>query len=178
MERNFDMIKLKAITNMSWLVMDDASDNPVGILSEKPNGSFFMVLGDSKFDFDSKADLQSSLNMDLFGTVIKNETITKEEQTYINGIPISFPNVIPVQDHPSGLPTFAKNVNSDVLYCAGHYCLKRKSGWTHSYCAKLDTLERYDYEGPFATEEECGAKLLDLKNNDKRQKRKKKSGFK
>lgn len=50
------------------------------------------------------------------------------------------------------LPLFTKSEDSKSLYCAGYYVIKFPKGWVKSFCPKLITLQRYEYQGPFKTE--------------------------
>jgi len=49
------------------------------------------------------------------------------------------------------LPLFTKSIKSKSLYCAGYYIIKFNKGWVKSFCPKLITLERYNYQGPYKT---------------------------
>ena len=57
------------------------------------------------------------------------------------------------------LPIFTKQNKSKSFFCAGYYIIKFNFGWAKSYCPKLITLNRYLYQGPFATREEMQEKL-------------------
>ena len=50
------------------------------------------------------------------------------------------------------LPLFTKSGDSKSLYCAGYYVIRFDKGWVKSFCPKLITLQRYEYQGPFKTE--------------------------
>jgi hypothetical protein len=57
------------------------------------------------------------------------------------------------------LPLFTKSGDSKSLYCAGYYVIRFDKGWVKSFCPKLITLQRYQYEGPFKTEVEMRQRL-------------------
>lgn len=57
------------------------------------------------------------------------------------------------------LPLFTKSNKSKSVYCAGYYIIKFDKGWVKSFCPKLITVERYQYEGPFKTELEMKQRL-------------------
>jgi hypothetical protein len=57
------------------------------------------------------------------------------------------------------LPLFTKSKDSKSLYCAGYYIIKFDKGWVKSFCPKLITLQRYEYQGPFKTELEMKQRL-------------------
>lgn len=57
------------------------------------------------------------------------------------------------------LPIFTKGSKSKSFFCAGYYIVKFNNGWVKSYCPKLITLNRYEYQGPFQTLEEMQEQL-------------------
>ena len=59
-----------------------------------------------------------------------------------------------VFDIKNKLPLFTKSEDSKSLYCAGYYVIRFDKGWVKSFCPKLITLQRYEYQGPFKTENE------------------------
>ncbi len=60
------------------------------------------------------------------------------------------------------LPLFTKSEDSKSLYCAGYYIIKFDKGWVKSFCPKLITLQRYEYQGPFKTELEMKQRLSNV----------------
>lgn len=160
------MLRLKTVTPDSWLIINQKGNRPVGILSKKADGKIFMLLNKEPFTFNDKAELEEAVGFDLFHTIQRTGKITRATQNYINGLPVAYKTIYPIMNHPSGLPTFSKNPHSEVVYCAGYYCLRRNSGWVHSYCSKLDTLEKYDFVGPFKTLEECDDSLQKLRQEE------------
>lgn len=154
------------------MLKEEGSGAPLGLLSQNPNGSYFLLIGDQKATFANKKELADVLGVDLFDRQIEEEK-QQEIQNYINGFPVTYNEIYPFYNHPSGLPTFTKSENSDTLYCAGYYCLKRDHGWAKIYCSKLDTLQKYKFEGPFKTVSECRDRLSALKKQEKRKARNK-----
>ncbi len=50
------------------------------------------------------------------------------------------------------LPLYTKTKNSQSFFCAGYYVIHwEDGGHSPSYCPKLITLSRYQFEGPFKT---------------------------
>ena len=58
------------------------------------------------------------------------------------------PHNIPY-DVKKSLPLFTKSIKSKSLYCAGYYIIHFDKGWVKSFCPKLMTIERYQFQGPF-----------------------------
>jgi hypothetical protein len=160
-------ISFRPVTQNSWIVVSKNDDKCIGVLSRNPDNSFVMLVENEKLSFDSKDDLERVLGFPFESRIAKRKRLSRREQNYINGYAVDFKKIYPELDHPSGLPTFAKNKNSDVLYCAGYYCLKRKNGWSAVYCSKLNTLSKYEFEGPFQTPDQCNERLSMLKGQKK-----------
>jgi len=60
------------------------------------------------------------------------------------------------------LPLFTKSSDSKSLYCAGYYVIHFEKGWVKSFCPKLITLQRYEYQGPFKTDLEMKQVLANV----------------
>ena len=52
------------------------------------------------------------------------------------------------------LPLYSKNKKSQAIHCAGYYIVQYENGWKACWCPKLIILDRYDFDGPYKTEEE------------------------
>ena len=61
----------------------------------------------------------------------------------------------PVWDVQQGLPLFTKKRKSKSWFAAGWYQVRQRKTWAVTQSPKLITLERYDYQGPFYTQEEA-----------------------
>jgi hypothetical protein len=77
----------------------------------------------------------------------------------VHGYPTSSVPYNPMYDVKNHLPLFTKSNKSKSVYCAGYYIIKFDKGWVKSFCPKLITIERYQYEGPFKTEMEMKHRL-------------------
>ena len=82
----------------------------------------------------------------------------------IKGFPLNFEMPIMIDDEM--LPLFKKSRASNVIYCAGFYCIKGPEGWRKSFCPKRSTLTSLEeWEGPFATELEM-VSVLNIKKKE------------
>ena len=64
------------------------------------------------------------------------------------------------------LPLFTKSEKSKSVYCAGYYLVKFNVNWLKSFCPKLITIERNEYQGPFKTELEMKVALSNANRTD------------
>jgi hypothetical protein len=61
------------------------------------------------------------------------------------------------------LPIYTKTKVSKSYFCAGYYAVKLNQNWVRQYCPKLIMLNRYEYCGPFSTQE-ASQKEVDERN--------------
>jgi hypothetical protein len=152
-------VKLKPITETCWLVIGDAEENKIGLLTEIRSQYVLMVKGE-KQQFINRKEVNKFFNEDVFCNVIESTTIEDVKKDYfINGYPVDFdmPNEVILKGNK--LPLFSKKASSDVYYSAGYYCLNFPKNWMPAYCPKLSTLEAYEYTGPWKTEMEMRLSL-------------------
>lgn len=152
-------VKLKPITETSWLVIGDTDEIRVGLLTEIRDKYVLMIAG-AKQQFINRKEVNTYFNEDVFENVVTpivDETIDKDY--FINGYPVDFNNPNEVLIKGNTLPLFSKKASSDIYYSAGYYCLHFPKNWMPAYCPKLSTLNTYEYLGPFKTELEMKTHL-------------------
>lgn len=156
-------VKLKPITETSWLVIGDTDDTKIGLLTEIRDNYVLMVKGEKK-SFLSRKDVNKYFAEDVFENVIESVTTDNVKKDYfINGYPVDFdgPNEVIIKGNK--LPLFSKKATSDVYYSAGYYCLNFPKNWMPAFCPKLSTLETYEFSGPYKTEIEMRAELTRMR---------------
>ncbi len=90
---------------------------------------------------------------------------TKTQNQSLNGYPTNSGVVIPIT-HDS-LPLFLKTEKGKTTYAAGYYILRYHGmGWQHAYCPKAETLDKYEYQGPYFTEWDMNLQLKKAKKDD------------
>jgi hypothetical protein len=156
-------VKLKPITETSWLVIGDSEETRIGLLTEIRNEYVLMVKGEKK-KFINRKEVNTYFSEDVFKNVVEVEAEPEvKKDYYINGYPVDFDNPNEVILKGNKLPLFSKKATSDVYYSAGYYCLHFPKNWMPAYCPKLSTLETYEYAGPFKTELEMRTSLTKLR---------------
>jgi hypothetical protein len=167
------MVKLKPITETSWLVLSD-TDERVGLLTSSIKDRYTLMVKNVKKNFTSKQEVNDYFEEDVFSQVIE---IEKEEDVkkdyFIKGFPVDFDSPFEICIPGNSLPLFSKKASSDILYSAGYYCLNFPKNWMPAYCPKLSTLQTYTYLGPFKTEKEM--KFMLAKERKEKNERDKKS---
>jgi len=156
-------VKLKPITETSWLVLGDTDDIRVGLLTKMRDEYILMVKGEKQKFLDKRA-VNGYFKEDIFENVVEAEDkSTAQKDFFINGYPVDFDNPHEVILKGNSLPLFSKKSTSDVYYSAGYYCLHFPKNWMPAYCPKLSTLDTYQYAGPFKTEFEMRSALTRLR---------------
>jgi len=163
-------VKLKPITEKSWLVLGDTEEMRIGLLSEIRDQYVLMVKGEKKL-FLSQKDVNGYFKENVFDNVVAVEPEEEVKKDYfINGYPVDFDSPHEVIIKGNKLPLFSKKPTSDVYYSAGYYCLHFPKNWMPAHCPKYSTLQTYEYAGPFKTEAEMRLALNKLRkeNNSKK----------
>jgi hypothetical protein len=60
------------------------------------------------------------------------------------------------------LPIYTKSLKSKSYFCAGYYAVRFSNTWVKAYCPKLITLNRYEYAGPYKSQEQQQLELRKL----------------
>jgi hypothetical protein len=156
-------VKLKSLTEKSWLVINDIDESRVGLLTEIRDQYTLMVAG-AKQRFLNRKEVNTFFEEDVFKTaeVVNTPDDTKKDY-FINGYPVDFENPHEVLIAGNKLPLFSKKATSDIYYSAGYYCLNFPKNWMPAHSPKLSTLETYEYAGPFKTEFEMRSALTKLR---------------
>lgn len=138
----------------------------IGIIKQKQN-EYHLLSKEGSLTFSSQDEVNSFFNQDIFGS-ISLTTPTMDEardvEHFVKGYPINYKTPVDVGiDSMSQLPVFKKRSDSDVLLCAGYYCLKNNNMWRGAFCPKLSTVQKNDYRGPFRSELEMKQVLAKVK---------------
>lgn len=141
------------IPDKEWLVKDN--NKKIGGISKNKKGYTFYRNGRS-LGFKNLADIKAQLGIVLFEEGFKKTVtpISKNVSFSIYDYPCRTQPFNPVYNIKLKLPLYTKNLKSKSRYCAGYYVIKFQKGWLKSFCPKLITLERNQYQGPFKTAQE------------------------
>ncbi len=161
------MLHLKEITEHAWLVQGPDNKN-VGLLSEFADKLTFVIHNEgdteqpsNKVRFENREDVMNALGNDIFDTKIVVVETAKEH--FVNSYPVEFHNPHEITKEGCDLPLYSKTLKGGIAHCAGYYVIHFNKGPIYSYCPKLETLEKYTYDGPFKTEMEMKVVLSQAK---------------
>ncbi|MEN6291701.1 MAG: hypothetical protein ABFD07_06765 [Methanobacterium sp.] len=137
------------IDNKFWIVEKDGLK--FATLRKDEEDRFVMSNEAGVRIYKTKDSLTSQFGKDFFvANIIRDSDDALPNE--IHGYPTSTSPHNAMFDIKRKLPLFTKSNDSKSLYCAGYYVIKFDKGWVKSFCPKLITLQRYDYQGPFKTE--------------------------
>lgn len=136
----------EVVPNAFWIVTDKYGK--IGTLRACATGFEF---------FDNRTASKTIVdNMESFATADSNSEEI-EGELLVNGFPTKD---TPYPAEHSTLPVYRKTANGKAVYAAGYYIVKFDGmGWQWAFSPKLDTLNKYQYKGPFRTEWEMNLEL-------------------
>ena len=141
------MINAKEIVKDKFWIVEDEGER-IGTLSLSDDQYMLSNKEGTKF-FKNAVHLQKTFNKKINWTDLEiSESFAKE----VNGFPTNCKPFNSMYDVKRRLPLYTKSEKSKSLYCAGYYIIRFEKGWVKSFCPKLITCERYNYQGPFKTD--------------------------
>jgi hypothetical protein len=146
------------IPNKEWILEKDKEK--IGSIAKSKKGYSFLRKGHN-IVFKNLKQIEEELGIDLLEKKVPKFEIEPASYT-IYEYPCSSKPFEPVYNVKKKLPLFAKSLKSKSQYCAGYYVIKFRKGWVKSFCPKLITLQRYQFQGPFKTELEMKQRLSNV----------------
>jgi len=132
-----------------WIV--EQNGQKVGTIRTNEKG-VTLTVGKQNHAFSKLEELEKNMNVSFANKQI-NKSQNKEYDVY--DFPCKTKPFNAIFDLKRKLPLYTKTENSQSFFCAGYYVIHWEDGsHSPSYCPKLITLSRYNYEGPFKTKME------------------------
>lgn len=144
-----DIIAKPVVKNKFWIV--EEGGEKIATIQAIEEGGFAYVHDEQRELFPSIKMISKKYNIEF----VKAERPKKEKlDVYdVYGFPTNTQPNNEVLDVQRYLPIYTKGSKSKSFFCAGYYIIKFSSTWVRAYCPKLITLNRYEYQGPFKTQE-------------------------
>jgi len=144
-----ETIARPVVKNKYWIV--ETSGNKVATIQAIEEGGFVYVHDEQREMFPSIKMITKKYNIEF----VKAERPRRVKQDIYDVYGFPTPNqpnneVLDVQRY---LPIYTKGAKSKSFFCAGYYIIRFSNTWVRAYCPKLITLNRYEYQGPFKTQE-------------------------
>ena len=144
------------VKNKFWVVEDHGEK--IATIQAREDGGYAYVYDNRREYFASVKNIKQKYDI-KFGSP---ERVKKENTKTVYGYPITGKAFNQVWDVQRRVPIYSKTGKSKSLYCAGYYGIKLNGIWTESFCPKNITISRYEYVGPFLTEQQMQHTLQDL----------------
>lgn len=152
-----ETIAKPVIKNKFWIV-EQSGHKIATIQAVDENGGFVYVHDDRREHFPSIKLISKKYNIQF----VKADKPKRQVEHDIYGFPVAGTPCNQVLDVQRYLPIYTKGAKSKSFYCAGYYLIKFGSNWTQQFCPKLITLNRYEYQGPFKTEESAQQSMREI----------------
>lgn len=144
------------IKNKFWVVENHGQK--IATIQARDDGGFVYVHDEHREFFPSVKVLKQKYKI-TFGPLVKNK---KNKEKTVYGFPINGKSFNEVWDVQRKLPIYSKTEKSKSLFCAGYYLINFNNEWIEQFCPKLITISRYEYIGPFHTNDESQRKRESL----------------
>ena len=147
-----ELIAKPVVKNKMWIV--ESAGTKVGNIMTVDEGGVVYIHDDQRELFPSIKLLSKKYSIEITKLEKQSRTTSLAEGYEIHGYttPHRPHNILyDVQKH---LPIYTKTDKSKSYFCAGYYIIKFNHNWAKAYCPKAITLNRYEYQGPFRTQEE------------------------
>jgi hypothetical protein len=146
------------VKNKFWVVEDHGQK--VATIQARDDGGFVYVHDEQREFFPSVKVLKQKYNI-KFSTPDKKQ---KVQTNQVYGYPITGKAYNEVYDIKRRLPIYTKTEKSKSQYCAGYYLLLLNNSWSKTFCPKSISVNRYQYLGPFRSQEEMLKKYKEVSN--------------
>lgn len=144
-----EIIAKPIVKNKFWIV--EEAGEKIATIQAIDEGGFAYVHDNEREMFPSIKLLTKKYNIEL--AKIDKPKKEKLDVYDVYGFPANTKPNNEVLDVQRYLPIYTKGAKSKSFFCAGYYIIKFSSTWVRAYCPKLITLNRYEYQGPFKTQE-------------------------
>jgi hypothetical protein len=158
------MYTVEIVKDRFWIVED--AGIKLGLIRKTQSSDFEVIMQDAlaieTLPFDALTSKYGS-------KILESKQVKKIESVEygkdlddVDGVPIKHHghNKQWIQISDKSVPVYTKTENSKVMYAAGYYGLKFPgAGWKNVYCVKAETLNNYEFIGPFNSKTQLEAEI-------------------
>ena len=148
-------MKAKTIVENKFWILEEEDGKRVGTVSLK-NNKVTAVIGNQNLMFTNLNELSTKYNVTF---VKKFKETTKQLVNEVYDYPTAHIPYNALWHVERKLPIYTKTNKSNSYHCAGYYIIRFEHGWVKSFCPKLITLQRNEYQGPFKSKLEMTEQL-------------------
>ena len=148
-------MKAKTIVENKFWILEEEDGKRVGTVSLK-NNKVIAIIGNQNLMFTNLNELSTKYNITF---VKKFKETTKQLVNEVYDYPTAHIPYNALWHVERKLPIYTKTNKSNSYHCAGYYIIRFEHGWVKSFCPKLITLQRNEYQGPFKSKLEMTEQL-------------------
>lgn len=148
------MIAKELMPGKFW-ILEDNDGIKKGTIQAAMDGKFNAMIDGKTVAYTDWNMVMRDLRLSTVENTGSNADVIKE----VEGYPTNCQPFNPLWDVKKKLPLFTKADKSRSLHAAGYYIVKFEHGWVHSFCPKLITLLKNEWQGPFKTKLEMRERL-------------------
>ena len=138
------------IPNQYWILRDD--HGKVGNIEATDSGVQIRIRNQVE-TFKNLSVLKRRVKIDF--APAPKVVVKRDHDHSVNGYPTTGPAYNGIFDVKHQVPLWTREPRSKSWYAAGWYAVRHGRRWQITECPKLIALERYEYRGPFMTEQEA-----------------------
>jgi len=154
------MYTIEIVKDKFWILED--SGIKLGIIRKTRSSDFEVITKDAGIETVT----QDALTSKYGSKILESKKVKKIESVdygkdidEVEGYPSKHRSYNKSTDE-KGIPVYTKTEKSKVVYAAGYYGLAFPgAGWKNAYCVKRETLDNYEYIGPFKTKTHLEAEI-------------------
>jgi len=138
------------IPNQYWILQQDSQK--IGNIEAGPDGYAVKIMNQTQ-KFKSIGLVKTRMGVQFQSP--RSSGSKNEALCHVHGFPTTDRPYNSVYDVKHQVPLWTKEAKSKSWYAAGWYRIKQGRVWSIVQCPKLITLNRYQYQGPFRSQEEA-----------------------
>ena len=138
-------MKAKTIVENKFWILEEDNGARIGTVALRANGVTVNINNQSQ-SFKNLDELVNKYSIS-FSKKSKPAKNTIENEVY--DYPTAHTPYNALWHVEKKLPIYTKTNKSNSYHCAGYYIIRFEHGWVKSFCPKLITLQRYEYNGPY-----------------------------
>lgn len=147
-----ELIAKPIVKNRFWIITD--GQKKVGNIEATGSG-YGVNLNGNTVTFNTTADIASQVHVTFVNDARRPIAIRHP----YDDIPTPSKVYNSVLDVSKGLHLFTLTAKSKCLHAAGWFVMKQEDRYEIQFCPKYIFIQRYEYHGPYKTEEEAREKL-------------------
>jgi hypothetical protein len=164
------MYTTEIIKDKFW-ILEDAGVKLGTIRKEDGDSNFEVIMRSKGIDYLDLDALTTKYGKAILIPKLVNKIDSVEygkALDEVNGYPCKHKACNSGMEEKSGrlIPVYTKSDTSKTYYAAGYYGLHFSGVWRNTYCVKLETLDNYEFVGPFKTKTELEAEVLKASKQD------------